>query len=190
MNSPEPAPGSGFIGYIASLSLMGKLLFGTFLIGVPGDPDLVVRQGRPQAKFQMMCAAMVLIVFNVFFWTLFEQAGSSLTLFADRNTDRERVRAVHALGAADPEFQSDRHRHPGAADEHSVGRAREAQPRAVDPDQVRDRAGRASAPAFCFLVWGSTFAGAGFQGRLVVACRALCASTRSPSCAFRRWASA
>ena len=35
----------------------------------------------------MMCAAMVLIVFNVFFWTLFEQAGSSLTLFADRNTD-------------------------------------------------------------------------------------------------------
>jgi POT family proton-dependent oligopeptide transporter len=35
----------------------------------------------------MMCAAMVLIVFNVVFWTLFEQAGSSLTLFADRNTD-------------------------------------------------------------------------------------------------------
>ena len=35
----------------------------------------------------MMLAAMVLIVFNVVFWTLFEQAGSSLTLFADRNTD-------------------------------------------------------------------------------------------------------
>ncbi len=31
---------------------------------------------------------MILIIFNVFFWTLFEQAGSSLTLFADRNTDR------------------------------------------------------------------------------------------------------
>jgi len=38
-------------------------------------------------EFQMMLAAMVLIVFNVVFWTLFEQAGSSLTLFADRNTD-------------------------------------------------------------------------------------------------------
>ncbi|HVE00499.1 MAG TPA: oligopeptide:H+ symporter, partial [Sphingomicrobium sp.] len=37
---------------------------------------------------QMMTAAMILIIFNVFFWTLFEQAGSSLTLFADRNTDR------------------------------------------------------------------------------------------------------
>jgi POT family proton-dependent oligopeptide transporter len=35
-----------------------------------------------------MTAAMILITFNVFFWTLFEQAGSSLTLFADRNTDR------------------------------------------------------------------------------------------------------
>jgi POT family proton-dependent oligopeptide transporter len=35
----------------------------------------------------MMLAAMVLIVFNVVFWTLFEQAGSSLTLFADRNTE-------------------------------------------------------------------------------------------------------
>jgi len=38
-------------------------------------------------EFQMMVAAMVLIIFNVVFWTLFEQAGSSLTLFADRNTD-------------------------------------------------------------------------------------------------------
>lgn len=35
----------------------------------------------------MMGAALVLIVFNVVFWTLFEQAGSSLTLFANRNTD-------------------------------------------------------------------------------------------------------
>ena len=34
----------------------------------------------------MMVAAMILIIFNVVFWTLFEQAGSSLTLFADRNT--------------------------------------------------------------------------------------------------------
>ena len=66
---------------------MGKLLFGTFLIGVPGDPDLVLAQGQRQ-EFQMMVAAMVLVVFNVVFWTLFEQAGSSLTLFADRNTDR------------------------------------------------------------------------------------------------------
>jgi POT family proton-dependent oligopeptide transporter len=87
MNSPEPAPGSGLVGYIMSLSLMGKLLFGTFLLGVPGILVWSYAKGSRQ-EFQMMVAAMVLIVFNVVFWTLFEQAGSSLTLFADRNTDR------------------------------------------------------------------------------------------------------
>ena len=87
MNSPEPEPGSGLIGYIMSLSLMGKLLFGTFIVGVPGILFWSYAKGSRQ-EFQMMVAAMVLIVFNVVFWTLFEQAGSSLTLFADRNTDR------------------------------------------------------------------------------------------------------
>ena len=86
----ELGPGGsqvGIIGYLASLPIMGKLLFGTFLIGVPGILIWSFVKGS-RAEFQMMCAAMVLIVFNVVFWTLFEQAGSSLTLFADRNTDR------------------------------------------------------------------------------------------------------
>lgn len=83
----EPAPaGSGLLGYVASLSLMGKLLFGTFLIGVPAILVWSFLAGD-RREFQMMLAAMVLIVFNVVFWTLFEQAGSSLTLFADRNTN-------------------------------------------------------------------------------------------------------
>jgi POT family proton-dependent oligopeptide transporter len=87
MNSAPAEPGSGFIGYLASLSLMGKLLFGTFIICVPGILIWSYAKGT-RTEAQMMTAAMVLIVFNVFFWTLFEQAGSSLTLFADRNTDR------------------------------------------------------------------------------------------------------
>jgi len=87
MNSAPAAAGSGFIGYLASLPLMGKLLFGTFIISVPGILIWSFAKGT-RAEAQMMTAAMVLIVFNVFFWTLFEQAGSSLTLFADRNTDR------------------------------------------------------------------------------------------------------
>src|SRR5438309_3701544 len=87
MNSAPAAEGSGFIGYLASLSLMGKLLFGTFIIAVPGILAWSYTKGT-RTEAQMMTAAMVLIVFNVFFWTLFEQAGSSLTLFADRNTDR------------------------------------------------------------------------------------------------------
>ena len=87
MNSAPAAEGSGFIGYLASLSLMGKLLFGTFIVAVPGILIWSYAKGT-RTEAQMMTAAMVLIVFNVFFWTLFEQAGSSLTLFADRNTDR------------------------------------------------------------------------------------------------------
>jgi len=88
MNATEAEAGSGFIGYLASLPLMGKLLFGTFIVAVPGILAWSYAKGTKQ-EAQMMTAAMILIVFNVFFWTLFEQAGSSLTLFADRNTDRD-----------------------------------------------------------------------------------------------------
>jgi POT family proton-dependent oligopeptide transporter len=56
------------------------------LIGVPLILIWSFIKGSKQ-EFQMMVAAMVLIIFNVVFWTLFEQAGSSLTLFAERNTD-------------------------------------------------------------------------------------------------------
>ncbi|PSJ42892.1 peptide MFS transporter [Allosphingosinicella deserti] len=86
MNYVAPEAGSGIVGYILSLPIMGKVLFGTFLIGVPAILIWSWRNGS-RAEFQMMVAAMVLIIFNVVFWTLFEQAGSSLTLFADRNTD-------------------------------------------------------------------------------------------------------
>ena len=34
-----------------------------------------------------MIALLVLIAFSVFFWALFEQAGSSITLFTDRNVE-------------------------------------------------------------------------------------------------------
>jgi POT family proton-dependent oligopeptide transporter len=102
MNAPEPVPGSGLIGYIVSLSLMGKLLFGTFLIGVPAILAWSFVKGS-RTEFQMMLAAMVLIVFNVVFWTLFEQAGSSLTLFADRNTDLS-VFGLFSISAGQTQF--------------------------------------------------------------------------------------
>jgi proton-dependent oligopeptide transporter, POT family len=85
MNYVAPEAGSGILGYIVSLPIMGKALFGTFIIGVPAILYWAFRNGN-RVEFQMMCAAMVLIVFNTVFWTLFEQAGSSLTLFAERNT--------------------------------------------------------------------------------------------------------
>ncbi len=84
--SPILTPGDGLIAYVIALPLLGKLLFGTFLIGVPTILLYAWRTGS-RAEFEMMLAAMILVTFNTVFWTLFEQAGSSLTLFADRNTD-------------------------------------------------------------------------------------------------------
>jgi proton-dependent oligopeptide transporter, POT family len=86
MNYVKPAAGTGIVGYIMTLPIMGKALFLTFLFGVPAILVWSFIKGSRQ-EFQMMVAAMVLIIFNVCFWTLFEQAGSSLTLFAERNTD-------------------------------------------------------------------------------------------------------
>ena len=85
MNYVKPAAGTGIIGYVLGLPIMGKALFLTFLFGVPIILIWSWFKGS-RKEFQMMVAAMVLIVFNVVFWTLFEQAGSSLTLFAERNT--------------------------------------------------------------------------------------------------------
>ncbi len=86
MEAPEAVPGAGFLGYLAALPVLGKVLMATFLAAVIGIPVWAWRSGT-RAEAQMMMAAIILVVFNVTFWTLFEQAASSLTLFADRSTD-------------------------------------------------------------------------------------------------------
>ena len=102
MDMPKPVPGSGIVGYLATLSIMGKALFLTFVVSIPGILIWSSRVGS-RAEFQMMLAAMVMIVFNVVFWTLFEQAGSSLTLFADRNTDLS-VFGLFTMSAGQTQF--------------------------------------------------------------------------------------
>lgn len=86
MAAPPPVAGAGFMGYLMGLPILGQVLFATFLGCVVLIPIWSVMVGSAQ-EWQMMLAAIILIVFNVVFWTLFEQAGSSLTLFAARNTD-------------------------------------------------------------------------------------------------------
>ncbi|NOU02102.1 MAG: peptide MFS transporter [Novosphingobium sp.] len=98
MTYVRPEEGAGLIGYLTSLPIMGKLMFGTFSLAVPAILLWAWRNGT-KAEFQMMVAAMVLITFNTVFWTLFEQAGSSLTLFAERNTDLS-VFGLFSLSAA------------------------------------------------------------------------------------------
>lgn len=161
MNSPEPAPGSGIIGYVASLPLMGKFLFGTFLLSVPGILIWSFLAGSRQ-EFQMMLAAMTLIVFNVVFWTLFEQAGSSLTLFADRNTDLS-VFGLFSITAGQTQFFN------AAfivllAPFMSILWTSLAK-RGLEPS-IPVKFGIALisvAAGFLLLVWGATFADAGFQ---------------------------
>ena len=88
MNTHEAAAGAGLWGYIVATPFLGKVLFLTFLAAVVGIPIWSYKVGT-KAEFQMMLAAIILVVFNVTFWTLFEQVASSLTLFADRNTTLE-----------------------------------------------------------------------------------------------------
>jgi POT family proton-dependent oligopeptide transporter len=102
MNAPRVEAGEGLAGYIMALPIMGKLLFGTFLLGVPAILAWSWFAGS-KVEFEMMVAAMVLVTFNVVFWTLFEQAGSSLTLFADRNTDLS-IFGLFSISAGQTQF--------------------------------------------------------------------------------------
>lgn len=102
MNYVRPPADSGLIGYVMSLPIMGKIMFGSFLVAVPAILIWSWVKGSKQ-EFQMMVAAMVLITFNTVFWTLFEQAGSSLTLFADRNTDMS-VFGLFSISAGQTQF--------------------------------------------------------------------------------------
>jgi POT family proton-dependent oligopeptide transporter len=86
--SHAAAAGTGIIGYLMSLPLLGKLMFAAFFAALIGVPVWAWRAGTAQ-EFHMMVVACVLVFFSTVFWTLFEQAGSSLTLFAERNTDRQ-----------------------------------------------------------------------------------------------------
>jgi POT family proton-dependent oligopeptide transporter len=88
MTTPAAAAGSGLLGYIKATPFLGKVLFLVFLLAVVGIPIWSWKVGT-RVEAQMMLAAIILVVFNVTFWTLFEQAASSLTLFADRNTTLE-----------------------------------------------------------------------------------------------------
>lgn len=85
MDAPEPS-GSSIWEFVQSTPLLGKALLVIFLAAVIGIPIWSWRVGD-KVEREMMLAAIVLVVFNVTFWALFEQAASSLTLFADRNTD-------------------------------------------------------------------------------------------------------
>jgi len=73
-------------------SWMDYILLGLFVLisivlikaGIDADKANNVKMWRDR-----MIALLIFMVINISFWACFEQAGTSLTLFADRNVDRE-----------------------------------------------------------------------------------------------------
>jgi POT family proton-dependent oligopeptide transporter len=60
-------------------------------------------EGGDRVKRDRIIVLMILMVFNVVFWACFEQAGSSLTLFADRNVERN-VWGLFTMPASQTQF--------------------------------------------------------------------------------------
>lgn len=67
--------------------LLGLFLFVSYMLitsGAKADAEGGVKIWKDR-----MIALIVFMIINISFWACFEQAGTSLTLFADRNVDRE-----------------------------------------------------------------------------------------------------
>lgn len=87
------AHGRGVLQWIllvVLLAVVANLAFEAFK-----DGDRVVRD--------RLVVLVILMVFNVVFWACFEQAGSSLTLFADRYVDRD-VFGIFEMSASASQF--------------------------------------------------------------------------------------
>lgn len=66
--------------------IVGWLLGATALMVVGVFLTVAIREDKVQRE--QIFVLLVLVLFNPIFWAFFEQAGSSLTLYADRNLDR------------------------------------------------------------------------------------------------------
>ncbi len=77
----------GVVGFLLAQPLLGQIMFAVYILAMIGLPIWAMAGLDKEARSKLI-VAVVLCLFSVVFWTLFEQAGSSLTLFAERNTDR------------------------------------------------------------------------------------------------------
>jgi proton-dependent oligopeptide transporter, POT family len=66
--------GGGMVKYGLLAGLFAALLFGLF-------------NGATAAEAKRLAVIIILVIFNVFFWMGFEQAGGTMTLFAEEKTD-------------------------------------------------------------------------------------------------------
>ncbi|MDP1874223.1 peptide MFS transporter [Phenylobacterium sp.] len=68
-------------------AVVGQVLSVAIVVSLAIVAYVIVRVCQTRVERQRMMLAMVLIFGSVVFWTLFEQAGTSLNLFAARNVD-------------------------------------------------------------------------------------------------------
>jgi POT family proton-dependent oligopeptide transporter len=68
-------------------AILGSLLLLVGLVTLAGLLYYLVARTEPAERGPMF-VALVLIIFSAVFWAFFEQAGSSMALFTDRNVDR------------------------------------------------------------------------------------------------------
>ena len=94
---------TGWVATVASIqqsvffgrSFVDVLLFGTMAIVVINllrgahEAGKIAPPEKRTVQRDRMIVLLILMIFNILFWMLFEQAGTSLTLFADRAVDRQ-----------------------------------------------------------------------------------------------------
>ena len=85
---------------LTNTSIVGYLLLATALYVIYVLLSAGVKGGN--VLRDRMIVLILLMLFNIVFWACFEQAGSSLTLFADRNVDRNFL--GYEIGAATTQF--------------------------------------------------------------------------------------
>lgn len=83
----------GLPAWALSLGGLMSIAFGT-LIGAAFAIPLFATRGEERKR---VLALFLVFFFVTFFWMVFEQAGSSLTLFADRDTDRTQGAAAFGM---------------------------------------------------------------------------------------------
>lgn len=71
--------------FASDLDVIGYLIYGAMIV-----MPLIILTDKSLAKDERdrIMVIFILAFFVIFFWSAFEQAGASLTIFADRNTDR------------------------------------------------------------------------------------------------------
>ncbi|GAC1515045.1 MAG: peptide MFS transporter [Gemmatimonadaceae bacterium] len=79
-------------GAVALMAARGALTvtntLGVLMAAAFGAAACVAFLGTHGAERDRVTALLTIVLFAIFFWLAFEQAGSSLTIFADRHTDR------------------------------------------------------------------------------------------------------